>query len=251
METIASEGAMGTGTTQPDPKSDGSRTTDVDAPSETTEEDPESQGQREGSQWEVVPHGSRANRRSSETNADTAGGESRGGSSIAFVAIIALLVGGAVVFGMRQAGFTLPGQDGDQPRRPVVAKPSNIPPPPDGSQSPTDAEGDPDKANKTGNTKGDPSDPNSEGEAKEGEEGKDAEGADSSKEEDALEAIEQAAEKAVEAREGDGKEGEKKPDDKKSGDPKEGDKTPVKETGPQPKLPDGLAPAPAPPPPPK
>lgn len=257
MPTIASEGALGAETTQPDPRSDASphsdeiRTTDVDAPTDAQGAGEESLAERDGSQWEVVPHGEKPRRRSIQIDAATSEEESSGGSSIAFVAIIALLIGGAVVFGMRQAGFNLPGQGGDAPRRPVIAKPTDIPTPPEGSKTSTETtESGQAKSTKKGTASGDPSDPSAQGNQKEGEDAAE-EGGDAPKEGDALQEIEDAAEKAVEARDGKTEEGDKKAEEKNAGDTKEGEKTPTKDSGPQPKLPDGLAPAPAPPPPPK
>jgi serine/threonine protein kinase len=236
---------LGSETVGPDsapsrPNSEDARPTEIDGPKRPPTLDDDLDEGREGSRWEVVPHDAprRAKRR---VLSEPPLHEESGGGSIAFVAIIALLIGGAVVFGMRQAGFTFPGQEWTRPRA-TVFRPSPGP----RTQKETKAAEEAEKAKAAqGSGKGQKGakGPSPDGKPKaEGEPG-DAALADEpvATEEDLLKAIEDAAAKAADGQ-GDGTEKgtDKPPTDK----PEEGAPVP----GPEPRVPDGLAPAPTPPP---
>jgi serine/threonine-protein kinase len=268
---------LGSETTQPDPprSTTDERTTEVDSATaaKSTNDEPDKLNLSD-SQWEVVPHGEKQSEAQGDASeqgrptknqaspGDSEEGEAKGaGGSIAFVALIALLLGGAIVFGAKQAGVAF-GGDEDPSDAPRVAP--RVLPPPTKVSTPTPlkkkksgsalaaepgAEGetqDPDAEEPSDEDRVDGEEPTGAEESEgEGEEG--AEGEAGPPEEDALDAIEDAAAAALKEREeaeakknaADGKDGEDKP----SGAPPS--------DGPQPKLPAGLAPAPAPPPPPK
>lgn len=239
-------------TTQPDPVSrparpEESRPTEVDAPTRpaTLDGDDQDEG-REGSRWEVVPH-DQPRRPKRLILSEPPLHEESGGGSIAFVAIIALLIGGAVVFGLRQAGFTFPGQEEQRPRA-TVFRPSQA----NGAEKTTKVDSGTDKTAKTkGNNgqKGAKAGGSPEGTLPADGKPGDPPLADEPEatEEDLLKAIEDAAAKAVEDQEGStDKETTKPPTDKPTDAPPD----PAPDPGPQPRVPDGLTPAPSPPPPP-
>ncbi len=267
--TMVSEtGALGSETTQPDsirgPHSEDGRPTEVDGP--RTHDDDGDDGLPPDSKWEIVPHGEEEPKSSkgdvledTKTDRVLAGlpehDERRGGGgSIAFVAIIALLVGGAAVFGIRQTQ-TKGADDETQIVRPrpmgtakATAKDSTSEPNPAATKATTK----PKQPTSTARTLDDETPPPTDSD--EPSEVTDAteEPADSSETlgegpEDALDAIESAAKEALEKREREA--AEKAAAKDPNSVPKEPSDKPT--DGPQPRLPDGLAPAPAPPPPPQ
>jgi len=205
-----------------------------------------------GSKWEVVPHHEK-DQSALEPVAQEETTSSSGGSSVFVVAISALLLGGAVVFGIKQAGIDVGGKQApNQPRLtppPAAAKGekpgATLPPAPNSGSSAQIA------ATKTQPATSEEPDPDAT--VPEGEDAPEEEVVDPSEgpdeetspvdetpvEEDKLQQIEDAAKAAIAERTG---QGEEKPTKDEPDPPKES-------SGPQPTLPEGLAPAPAPPPP--
>lgn len=201
------------------------------------------------SQWEIVPHGERAH--SPEANG-AVGRESSGGGSIAFVAIIALLLGGAVVFGVSQAGIEIPWlskRSTDRNTATVRERPSIRGTNADDT-SPDQVKTQDDRENSKVGARGAASggDTKSVGSETEGTGGTSAATDAGTSPEDAketsLDAIEEAAAQALKQRE-EALDKEKKA---KENQPKE---EKPDGGGPEPKLPDSLVPSPAPPPPPQ
>lgn len=266
--TLASEAlTLSSGTTQPDPSS---RPGEQDArPTRLDPPDPERNEEgKPSSRWEVVPHGETesATRHDfipvSESTADIerAAGlskerpEENGGGSLAFVAIIALMIGGAVVFGIRHLGVGRSSDDSQAVKsRPIgAASPTAAAAatgtriaPKEGPSAGTDATPtlDPSDENATTKTEGTAEDAQSDST----EDAAEGSGAASKEEtaDDALDAIESAAQEALKEREKAAAEKEAQEESGSSKDPASDKST----TGPQPKLPEGLAPPPAPPPP--
>lgn len=265
--TLASEApTLGGEMIRPDPSRrlnyEDARPTRIDPPHRENDEE-----RKPSSQWEVVPHGENesAPRHDFVPFGDTiddieqiAGlpqrrSETSGGGSLAFVAIIALMIGGAVVFGIRHMGIDssgneapvvrtrpidpaapkptvagVPGVEKQNPEVEAESAPGGVRPPGEEGKPPADVE--------PGQDPVDPAD-------------KAAVEADPSAEEPAeesLAAIEEAAREALKDREKTQAEKDAGEQQNKSDQDGASDKG---TSGPQPKLPDGLAPPPAPPPP--
>ncbi len=266
LATLASETAtLGSETTQPDPSSrnlEDTRATQID-PLDSDDED------KPDSQWEIVPHGKNESNPDLETTRaledataleSPAGLPSRtkkgSGGSLAFVAIIALMVGGAIAFGVRQARLEDSADETQTVRpRPMGATSPATKPESPATSAPQAEDQKPADAADTSAESGEPlpadGDPTEEGTTAPVDEqpGDDEASAGDEPTEDPLDAIEEAAREALKEREKATVEKNKDAQDKgvKSKD------APADSSagGPQPKLPDTLAPAPAPPPPPQ
>jgi hypothetical protein len=267
--TIASQApTLSSETTVPDPSS--RRTNEDTRPTRVDPPPPENESEEAApnSRWEIVPHGENesAPRHDfvplSESTADIerAAGlplgreESGGGGSVAFVAIIALMIGGAVVFGIRHIRENHAKDDAQavesrnvgegnlRPRlktgsaaqkkgdkeRPLAPAPSAPPgdkssPETSPSETPANETGAPEEGTTT------------------------SEGGEEETAEKTLDAFDLAAQEALKARQKALAEKDKAAQEKgvTSKDATDEKGSP----GPEPKLPDGLAPAPAPPPP--
>lgn len=264
--TLAGEApTLGSETTQPDPSSrrgnEDARSTQMDPPAWPKEKEG-----KPNSQWEIVPHGERESAPrhdfvpfgDSTDDIELAGlpkprQEAGGSGSLAFVAIIALMIGGAVVFGVRLLGVKGSSDDTQavrsqpinpsSPKSAVTGSPTapkegaeGTAEPVSGYVQPQDEEGtvpgDETRGEDFTNPAQTPPD--------------EATALEEVTEEDLLSAIESAAQEALKEREKTETEKDKAPQEKGApspGAPSEGT------GGPEPRLPDGLAPPPAPPPP--
>lgn len=194
---------------------------------------------RGGSQWEVVPREARS--AALEVSHSDIPQKGASGGSILFVAVTALLLGGAAVFGLKQAGVDLLGKNSaDQsrltnpPARPRSHSDSGIvTPAPEGEPA------DDTSKKKRGATGSGKTDPDSKDQEKP-EDGPEEVPAEPGAEGDSLDAIEDAAVDAM-----DGNVDENPDSEETTKDKGEDGKKP---SGPSPTLPPGLVPPPTPPP---
>ncbi len=202
---------------------------------------------RPGSQWEVVPREARSS--AFEVSVSDIPKKGASGGSILFVAVTALLLGGAAVFGLKQAGVDLLDKNSaDQPRlTPPPARPradADI-----STSTPADetTAGQSQKKRTTSGTK--KSDPNSDDpNSADPDSGSEEEATDDETESSELDDLDAIEEAAVKAMDGNGDEAtDEAESDSTTDSPQDGKKP----TGPSPTLPPGLVPAPAPPPAPK
>lgn len=264
LATLESETAtLGSDTTQPDPSQRSLQDTSPTVADLPVEKDDE---RKPNSQWEIVPHGREESNPDLETTraleaatalespAGLPGRSKKGsGGSLAFVAIIALMLGGAIVFGIRQARLDESADETQTVRpRPMgtalpAASPTNSPTPDSSSGQEATPEAPTDSSDEPAVDEGVPPD---ESEVPDDEAAsEDATDPNPESADDPLDAIDQAAQEALEERKKAAAEKNKAAQEK--GAPPKDTAEDSPENGPQPKLPDGLAPAPAPPPPPQ
>lgn len=267
-QTIASQApTLSSETTVPDPSrratNDDAVPTRVDPP--LLDKENEEEEAAPNSRWEIVPHGERESTTRqdfvplSESTADIerAAGlprereESSGGGSVAFVAIIALMIGGAVVFGIRHIRENHEKSDTQTVESRAIGSGTHKPSLKASAQKKDENESEPrpttgsrpgEKNNPEANPDEIPANGTGTGATTAATEQTAEEAA-----EKALDALDTAAEEALKEREKLLSESDKAAQEK---DVTSKDATEDKgSSGPQPKLPDGLAPAPAPPPP--